>query len=47
MLLNSPSRTAVLNLVCTRRLEKQRRAGAAKPLDPGDTGRRYRSGTVP
>eukprot|EP01052_Picozoa_sp_SAG31_P031061 SAG31_NODE_3251_length_4490_cov_2.556821_8_plen_76_part_01 len=31
----------------TRRLEKQRRVGAAKPLDPGDTGRRYSSGTVP
>ena len=25
----------------------QRRVGVAKPLDPGDTGRRYRSGTVP
>ena len=36
-----------LNFRNTRRLEKQRRAGAAKPLDPGDTGRRYRSGTVP
>eukprot|EP01052_Picozoa_sp_SAG31_P057984 SAG31_NODE_17464_length_669_cov_3.136842_1_plen_60_part_00 len=31
---------SILNLYITRRLEKQRRVGAAKPLDPGDTGRR-------
>eukprot|EP01052_Picozoa_sp_SAG31_P055530 SAG31_NODE_15385_length_757_cov_4.053191_1_plen_55_part_10 len=40
---STDTRTAVLLYEVTRRLEKQRRAGAAKPLDPGDTGRRYSS----